>query len=196
MNMDLKDIPKQFVIFLVVLIAFIIFMFAVINPLMNNFPVYESDHATAVQTIAKYEDTNARQAEIQQNIDDLTKQYNEKQEQLFVDSKTSIEDLQAIFKKLGIGMVSLTRGESVADTSGRTSTGGIPLYSTALQFTYKGTVDTTNDLIHYLEQDSKGCYFINTLTMIPVSDSSDYNVSFTVTLFYFNSNPSQATGTT
>lgn len=66
----------------------------------------------------------------------MTKQYNENQENLYIDAKSSVKDLQDIFADLGIDMSSLTRSEGVQDSQGRTSKGGIPLYYTNLLFSY------------------------------------------------------------
>ena len=78
------------------------------------------------------------------------------------------------------------RGEGVQDAQGRTSMGGIPLYYTDLTFSYTGTKDKTLQLIHYLEQESKGCYFIDSLSMSEIEDSKEYATSFNVTLYYFD----------
>ena len=116
----------------------------------------------------------------------MTKQYNENQENLYIDAKSSVKDLQDIFADLGIDMSSLTRSEGVQDSQGRTSKGGIPLYYTNLLFSYTGTKDKTLQLIHYLEQESKGCYFIDSLSMSEIEDSKEYATSFNVTLYYFD----------
>lgn len=136
--------------------------------------------------IADCDDVLANQTSVEAKIDEMTKQYNENQENLYVDAKSSVKDLQDIFADLGIDMTSLTRGEGVQDAQGRTSMGGIPLYYTNLTFSYTGAKDKTLQLIHYLEQESKGCYFIDSLSMSEIEDSKEYATSFNVTLYYFD----------
>ena len=181
-----SNIPKPFFVFGGVFAAFVIFIFVVLTPLFKNIPKYETDHASAVSAFKKYDDTLQNAQAIEKRIADLTKSYEEKQEQLFVDSSQSIEDLQSIFKELNINMINLTRGVGVADSLGTISTAGYPLYSTSLNFSYVGSMDTTKKLLNYLEVESKGCYFVNTLNLTPGEGSDMYNVSFNVTLYYFD----------
>lgn len=85
-------------------------------------------------------------------------------------------------------MTSLSRSAGVKDTLGRTSKSGFPLYTTNLSFTYEGDLEVTQKLIHYLEQESKGCYFINNLNINPLEgDSSGFSTRFDITLYYFDS---------
>ena len=145
-----NNIPKPFFIFAGVFAAFVIFIFVVLTPLFKNIPKYETDHASAVSAIKKYDDTLENAQAIEKRITELTQSYEEKQAELFIDSKQSIEDLQSIFEDLNINMINLTRGIGVADSLGRTSTGGYPLYSTSLSFSYVGSMDTTKKLLNYL----------------------------------------------
>ena len=191
--MNSNKIPKSFIVFIVVFVAFIVCVFALLMPMISNMPAYNQKHDEAVANIAHYEEILATQKTVEQKIEELTTQYNDKQAELFVDAETSIEDLQSIFKKLGIDMVSLNRGTGSPDAQGRTSTGGIPLYSTDLSFTFNGTVTTANKLVHYLEQESKGCYFINSLNMSPIEGGSNYTVVFGVTLYYFDATQTAVT---
>ena len=103
-----SSVPKIFIIGIVVLVLFIFFIFLVFSPFLGKIPKYQTDHASAVSTIAQYEDTLTNQKKVQERIDKLTESFNKKQEELFIDSKQSIEDLQSIFKKLNIDMVNLT----------------------------------------------------------------------------------------
>ena len=181
-----SGVPKIFIVGVVVLVLFILFIFFVFSPFLGKIPKYQTDHASAVSTIAQYEDTLTNQKKVQERIDKLTESFNEKQEELFIDSKQSIEDLQSIFKKLNIDMVNLTRGNSVKDSKGRKSSAGYPLYSTSLTFSYEGKMGTTQELLDYLERESKGCYFVKALSMSPIKNSDNYNVSFSVSLYYFD----------
>ncbi len=182
-----QNIPKSIIFFVLLLALFFVLLVVMFIPTFTKIPVYQSNHKTAVSQVEQYESVLADQAEIEAKIEQLTKEYDEKQSELYIDSKSSVEDLQSIFTKLKINISSLTRNEGIADPQGRKSTGGIPLYTTVLNFSYNGNIETTKKLIHYLEQESKGCYFINSLNMSPIEDSKNYVVSFSATLYYFDS---------
>ena len=184
--MKKNKIPGSIIAFLVLLIVFVIILVALVVPTITKLPQYNEDHATISAQIADCDDVLANQTSVEAKIDEMTKQYNENQENLYVDAKSSVKDLQDIFADLGIDMSSLTRGEGVQDAQGRTSMGGIPLYYTNLTFSYNGTKDKTLQLIHYLEQESKGCYFIDSLSMSEIEGSKEYATSFNVTLYYFD----------
>lgn len=193
--MKKTKIPVPIIMFVALVIVFVIILLALIVPTATNLSTYNNTHESISAEVADYDDVLANQASVESQIDEMTKQYNENQETLYVDAKSSVEDLQAIFSDLGISMTSLTRGESVQDSQGRTSMGGIPLYYTNLSFSYTGSKAKTLQLIHYLEQESKGCYFIDSLTMTEIESSSDYATTFAVTLYYFDTTKQAVTDT-
>ncbi len=186
--MKSAGVPKSFVFFVVLTAAFFVLLFALFIPTFSKMPEYNKKHTEITADIAEFEDVIANQKSVEAKITELQNTYSTTQSELYVDAKSSIEDLQAIFLELDIEMTSLSRDSGVKDTLGRTSKSGFPLYTTALNFTYQGDLDTTKKLIHYLEQDSKGCYFINNLNIVPLEGSdSEYSVRFDVTLYYFDS---------
>ena len=191
--MKKNKIPGSIIAFLVLLIVFVIILVALVVPTITKLPKYNEDNASISAQIADCDDVLANQTSVEAKIDEMTQQYNENQEALYIDAKSSVEDLQSIFADLGIDMSSLNRGESIQDDQGRTSKGGVPLFKTNLSFSYNGSEENTLKLVHYLEQESKGCYFINSLIMSPMEDSSDYSTSFDVTLYYFDSTKQVAT---
>ena len=191
--MKKTKIPVPIIVFVALLIVFVIILLALVMPTFTNLSKYNDDHAAITAKIADCDDVLANQTSVEAKIDEMTQQYNENQEALYIDAKSSVEDLQSIFADLGIDMASLNRGESIQDDKGRTSKGGVPLFKTNLSFSYNGSEENTLKLVHYLEQESKGCYFINSLIMSPMEDSSDYSTSFDVTLYYFDSTKQVAT---
>ncbi len=185
--MNKQKIPASIIAFIVLLIAFALIFVLLVSPTITNISVYNSKHQEITAKIDDYEAVLADQANVEAKIEEMTKQYNENQANLYVDAKSSVEDLQAIFADLGIDMSSLNRGDSVQDSQGRVSKGGIPLYYTNLSFSYTGSKDKTLELIHYLEQESKGCYFINSVSMSKIENKNEYSTSFNVTLYFFDS---------
>ena len=130
--MKKTKIPVPIIVFVALLIVFVIILLALVMPTFTNLSKYNDDHAAITAKIADCDDVLANQTSVETKIDEMTKQYNENQENLYIDAKSSVKDLQDIFADLGIDMTSLTRGEGVQDAQGRTSMGGIPLYYTDL----------------------------------------------------------------
>lgn len=184
--MKKQNIPNSVLICVVLLVLFLVLANFLFFPALSRIDQYNANHDAAVAEVAKYEDTLTNQAKIDEEIKKLTEKYNEEQSLLYVDSKSSIEDLQRIFNQLKITMTSLSRGEGVQDPQGRTSTTGIPLYTTTLEFSFNEPIEKTQSLIHYLEQESKGCYFINNINMAPDKKTANYDTKFSVTLYYFD----------
>ncbi|MGN0558536.1 MAG: hypothetical protein ACI4IS_03680 [Acutalibacteraceae bacterium] len=184
--MKKQNIPNSVLICVVLLVLFLVLANVLFFPALSRIDQYNANHDAAVAEVAKYEYTLENQAKIDEKIAQLTEKYNEEQSLLYVDSKSSIEDLQRIFNQLKITMTSLSRGAGVQDPQGRTSTTGIPLYTTSLEFSFRESMEKTQKLIHYLEQDSKGCYFINSISMAPIDKTATYDVRLSVTLYYFD----------
>lgn len=191
--MKKQKLPASIIVFIIMLVLFVIILLALVMPTVTNLSTYNSTHESISVEVADYDSVIADQANVEAKIEEMQRQYDENQKNLYIDAKSSVEDLQAIFADLGIDMTSLTRGDSVQDPQGRTSKGGIPLYYTTLTFSYNGAKDKTLKLVHYLEQESKGCYFINSLNMSEIESSSDMATSFNVTLYYFDSTNQVAT---
>lgn len=186
--MKSAGVPKSFVIFIVLTGAFLALLFTLFIPTFKKMPEYNTKHTQVTTDIAEFEKVLANQPSVEAKIEELQNTYNTTQSELYIDANSSIEDLQAIFQELGITMTTLSRGEGVQDTMGRASKGGFPLYTTSLNFTFDSDINTTQRLIHYLEQESKGCYFIDQLSLSPLENNADrFTVNFNVTLFYFDS---------
>lgn len=184
--MKKQNIPNSVLICVVLLVLFVVLTNVLFIPALSRIDQYNANHDAAVAEVSKYEDTLTNQAKIDEEIKKLTEKYNEEQSLLYVDSKSSIEDLQRIFNQLKITMTSLSRGDGVQDPQGRTSTTGIPLYTTSLEFSFRESLEKTQSLIHYLEQESKGCYFINNISMTPIEKTATYDTRLSVTLYYFD----------
>ena len=167
--MKSAGVPKSFVFFVVLAGLFIVLLFTLFIPTINKMPEYNTKHAQITSDIAEFENVIANQKTVEAKIEELQNQYNTTQSELYIDAKSSIEDLQAIFQELDITMTSLSRSAGVKDTLGRNSKSGFPLYTTSLNFTYEG------DLINNLN-----------ITAIEGNDSI-FSTRFDVTLYYFDS---------
>ncbi|MCQ2514174.1 MAG: hypothetical protein MJ089_03655 [Ruminococcus sp.] len=185
MKFDLKKVPITLVLFIVLVIGLIIVTFTLFLPTLQNMGKYNADHASAVAQIDEYKNVIANQASVEARIAQLEEQYKENLS-IYVNVETSVNDLQKMFADNGVHMSSLTRSVGTKDSKNRTAKSGYPLYYTTLNFTFESSLDKAGNIVKYLEQDSNGCYFINTLTMTPMEGSSNYLCNFNVTLYYFD----------
>ena len=119
--MKKTKIPVPIIVFVALLIVFVIILLALVMPTITNLSKYNDDHAAVTAKIADCDDVLANQTSVETKIDEMKKQYDENQQNLYVDAKSSVKDLQDIFADLGIDMSSLTRGEGMQDPQGRTS---------------------------------------------------------------------------
>lgn len=191
--MNAKSIPKSIWAFLVLLVVFLVLFFVLFYPTIMKISTYNATHNDAKAQIAEYEDYLSNKDANEKHIAELKEIFEKNKAELYLDASQSIKDLQDHFKEFGIDMTSLTRSESSVDSFGRTSYTGYPLYSASLSFSFNGTKDQTKDLIHYLERDSLGCYFINSLSMSAIEASDKYSVSMNVVLYYFDMTAAVAT---
>ena len=100
--MKKTKIPVPIIVFVALLIVFVIILLALVMPTFTNLSKYNDDHAAVTAKIADCEDVLANQTSVETKIDEMTKQYNENQQNLYVDAKSSVKDLQDIFADLGI----------------------------------------------------------------------------------------------
>lgn len=188
-----KQIPKSLIVFGIVLVLFLVFLFTILMPTISNYPTYESKHTAAVAQIAKLDDTIANQKSIEEKIDSMTKEFDEKQSDLFVTAETSVDDLQSILQKYNLTASTFSGSDGVVDTKGRVSSSGVPMYTVTINFTFDSNMADALNVIHYMEQESKGCYFINTATVTPKEKGTDYTIAISTTLYYFNTDAEVAT---
>lgn len=94
--MKKTKIPVPIIVFVALLIVFVIILLALVMPTFTNLSKYNDDHATITAKIADCDDVLANQTSVETKIDEMTKQYNENQENLYIDAKSSVKDLQDI----------------------------------------------------------------------------------------------------
>lgn len=94
--MKKTKIPVPIIVFVALLIVFVIILLALVMPTFTNLSKYNDDHAAITAKIADCDDVLANQTSVETKIDEMTKQYNENQENLYIDAKSSVKDLQDI----------------------------------------------------------------------------------------------------
>lgn len=196
--MDKKQqikIPSYIWIIAAILVACIIFLIFVQVPFSQRYPEYERNHNSAAAQIQTYESYRARADEVQASIDKMKKQYEEESAKLFVNAKTTAEDIRKMLKKLDYDLSTLSVEEGVTDSQGRTSSTGDPLYSTVINFTFTASYQKMLETLDYFETQSDGSYYISNMTINIAEENgqkstasattADYSVTLTMNLYYF-----------
>lgn len=199
------NIPKYIWIIAAILAVCIIFLIFVQVPFSNKLPEYNAAHTSAVAQINQYNDYLARADQVQQNIDNMKKQYEKESDKLFVNATKTTDDIRAMLKKLNYDLSTLSVQKGVVDGAGRVSSTGDPLYSTVINFAFTATKQKMLETFNYFEAESNGSYYISQLSInkpdnngeesAKISDES-YSVNLTMNLYYFKPTNKVATSST
>lgn len=208
--MDKKqiNIPKYIWIIAAILAVCIIFLIFVQVPFSKKLPEYNAAHTSAVAQISTYNDYLARADSVQKSIDEMKKKYEKESDKLFINATKTSDDIRAMLKKLNYDLSTLSVQKGVADSAGRVSSTGDPLYSTVINFSFTATKQKMLETFNYFESESNGSYYISQLniskaennqnageTSVSTTDGS-FNVSLTMNLYYFYQDPATITPST
>lgn len=199
-NKQQIKIPSYIWIIAAILVVCIIFLIFVQVPFSKQYATYEKDHASAAAEIQKYENYLARADEVQASIDRMKKEYDEESQKLFVNAKTTSEDIRKMLKKLKYDISTLSVQKGVEDSQHRVSSTGAPLYSTVINYTFTASYDDMLETLDYFESQSNGSYYISNMTIQIAEDeensgeskpkvaasAEEYTVVMTMNLYYFN----------
>ncbi len=187
---DFKKIPKFIYLFFATVIVLIVFVFTVGMPLINNASSMKEAHKTALEDIRKYDDAIKRQDAIEAEIVKNQKEFEIQEEALFVDMEASSTDLDNYCRKNNIVLKSYTLAEPQVDKKHRVSTSGYPVNTVKISLTYTDSYDKTMSFLKYLEQGSKGCYYVNNCTLTlkdrEKANSDMYDVAMNIELYYYD----------
>lgn len=196
MSKDHKKVPGAVIIIVVVIVAAIAFIPTVYMPYKNKKPGMDQEHEEALAQIQLYEDSIANQAAIEQNVEELSAEWDQYQQDMFVDASSSLDDIQQACDEIGVNLMSFNRGNETQDPSEAYSFTGSPLYYVTLNMTMYVDRDTLNELLTYIEDESIGCYYVRTLNAKTQEESKDMGnftveegdlfVSMEVELYYYN----------
>lgn len=196
MNKNSKKVPAALIIIVVVIIAVAVFVPTVYMPYQNKKPVMDEEHQAAVDQINAYEEAIANQANIEKNIESLQAEWDEFQKNMFVDARSSLNDIQTTVDDLGINLVKFNRGSETADPDEKYSFTGSPLYYVTLDMEFYTDQETLVEFLKYIEEDSVGCYYVKTFTAKTQDEDTDMEkfvvkegelkVNMQVYLYYYN----------
>ena len=202
--MDKKQlkIPKFIWVIAAIVVIAIIFLFAVQLQFGPKIDTYNKDHASATSQISVYNDYLERASQVQSDIDEMKKKYEAQNTKLFSNATKSPNDFRIGLDKFHYDIYGVSIANSVADSQGRATVAGAPLYSTKITFKFVGTEDIIRSTLDYLELQADGAYYINDITLSPPvvkgddadtsvvagSAGAEYEATIGMSLYYFDMN--------
>lgn len=197
--MDKKQltIPTFVWVIAVAAILSILFIIFVQVPYNKQAPKYDADHASAQSEISMYKDYLARADQVSKQNAEMSKQYQELSNEMFINATQTADDVRTMLGKLGYSLSTLSVTEG-SDTGVISSTGN-PLYVTNIGYTFTTTKQKALETLKYFEEESQGAYFISSLNFSKVNADSDtqissakssasdlYTVNLTISLYYYD----------
>jgi len=191
-----NKVPGAAVAIVAVIVAVTVFVPTVYMPYKNKKPQMDSEHQEAVDTINYYETSIQNQASIEKDIEELEKEWAEFQKKYFVDAGTSLDDLQKAMDDIKFHYTSFDRDDETEDPSGKVSFTGSPLYYVSIKISGTADEETLLKLLHYIEVESEGCYYVKTLNATTFKEDTDFGdykakkdelaVDMEIYLYYYN----------
>ena len=194
-NEKAKKIPGALVAAVVVIIAIIAFVPTVYLPYKEKKPGMDAAHQEALDTIAYYDKSIENQPVIEAEIADLQKQWEKYQKDMFVDHTTALADINNAIMDRDIELLTIATGTPTPDASGTVTAEGAPLYVINIRLNIKCDRENLLSLLKFVEKESVGCYYVQTLQSNPVevldSDGKPtgeevLNSNLSINLYYFN----------
>ena len=187
MDLDLKKLPKFVYIFVITLLITIVYWIFIGRALIENGPTMVQEHQDNVALIAKYDNALSQEKSIRDDIAKMTKEWEAKQKDMFIDLDTCSKELEQELKSRGIKVKNYSISEPTVDRKGRISSGGYKIYTVAISLSFTDTYDKTLDILKYLEVQTKGCYNISNVSFTPSKDDKNKgDVNISMTLYYYD----------
>lgn len=184
---DAKRIPKFIYLLLGTIIAIVVFMIFVGYPLMRDAGNMQQAHTQVLKEIRDYDQAIKMRDSIEAEIKKNQAEFEQKEKELFIDRKESSKDIERYCRENNIILQNYSLGGAGDDEKCRVSTGGYPVKKVPITVTYKDTYAKTINFLKYLEEGSKGCYYVESCGMEQVGDSGEmFNVSMAITLYYYD----------
>lgn len=183
---QLNKIPKFLFVLVAAILVAVVFWMTIGMSLVNNAPSLMSEHDANVKKIAEYDTALSQQKQIEAEIKKNQDEYNRKQEELFVDLSTCTKEIEEYCSNRNIVLKNYSLGEPKEDTMHRTSNSGCPVKSVNIALSYSGSYDTALSMLKFFEQNSKGCYYVNSCSISGEDGSKDSSVNMSITLYYFD----------
>lgn len=192
-----NKVPGAAIAIIAVIIAVTVFVPTVYMPYKNKKPEYDKVHQEALDTLAYWEQSIENRPAIDKDIDELEKEWDKFQKEMFVDAGSTLKDLQKEFDERKFHYTSFDIGPEQEDGSGKVSFTGAPLYNVVINIHAYSDEDTLLSALKYLEEESIGCYYVKSLNANTFGEEKtvdseytakvgDLDISMEVYLYYFN----------
>ncbi len=191
---DAKRIPKFIYLLLGTIIALVVFMIFVGSPLINNAAKMQQTHKDVLKEIRDYDNAIAMKDSIEAEIKKNQDEFDIKEKELFVDLDTSSRDVESYCRENNIELTSYTLAEPQEDDKCRVSTGGYPVYTVSISLSYEDTYAKTISFLKYLEEGSKGCYYITSCDLSQddkTKNSEVFKTDMSIELYYYDRTDAQ-----
>ncbi len=164
-------------------LVLLLYMNFVYTPLSKTIAQLDQRHSGIQEQISGYKLQEAQKDNLVSHIDELKSQIAKAEEAGdAVTAKNAEEDIGAACKAAGIDPKSLNLSEETEDKS-KTNAQGKPLCSITADLEVTCTGAQLQTLLNYFEQESKGAYYVKSVSFKTNKDVSDASLS--LLLYYF-----------
>ena len=199
-----KLIPKYIVGLVVVLVAVCVFIPLVLMPYLNTKDELKTKTAKNNEQIALYDRTLVNYDELQAKVEELKKEWETMEDELFIKDEFIINDLSDMMNEVGIIPESIVVSDEAEVMPGEQSSTGDALYSITISMKFTDDPETLLEYINYIEEESEGVYLISDVKCTTVGKATGENVKKTVgegdlvtdmafTAYYFKDVPTSIT---
>jgi len=192
-------VPGFIIAIAIIIVLAIIFLITVQVRFMQNYDDYQTKHESATSKINYYNSYLARASDIEASIAEMIEEYQTKNPILYSNATTSPKEIRTMLKNLKYDIDSLSISTGVLDELGRSTVEGGRLYYTSINFKFSGTRDDLKKTLDYLELKASGAYYINSISIEPVTEdgteetsavvksgqNADYDFNIQMGLYYF-----------
>ncbi len=180
-NMKISGVLLYLFAFALVLLLYFYYIF---TPLTAKVAQLDTEHLQNAAQLQMYEQQIQKTDELKNKISAIQSELDSLNQSTAVTGKTAAEDIGAACKSAGILPVSIQVGNETADKT-HTSSDGKTLCSVPVNLTAVCTGAQLQTLLNYFEKQSKGAYYVDTVTCLQQQDKTQ--TSLALTLYYFGS---------
>ncbi len=160
-----------------VLVLLLYFNF-VFTPMNVKVAQLDAEHQKNTQQIQLYDRQMGKADELKNKIAEMQQELEQTGQSTAVNGKAVAEDIDAACRAAGIVPAGIqVNGETVVKN--KTSWQGKPLCSVSVKLNAVCTNAQLTNLLHYFESQTKGAYYVNTVTR------TQQQTDITLTLYYF-----------
>lgn len=187
---DFSKIPKFLYVLIITIILVVVFWLTIGQSLLKDAPKMMQDHDANVKKVAEYDEALKIEKQIEAEIKKNREEFNLTQKKLFVDMNDSTKEVEDYSDKNNIRLYNYSISDPAPDSLGRASSSGYPVMTVGISLNFETTYDKAMGFLKYIENESKGCYYINSCSFSPKGGEGGtkekYAVGMTLTLYYYD----------